>query len=79
VPVLTVLGLQVSFLIAASVVVENVFTLPGLGRLMLQAIGQHDIIVVKDLIVVLAGLVVVVNAVVDIAYGLVDPRLARAR
>jgi peptide/nickel transport system permease protein len=79
VPVLTVLGLQVSFLIAASVVVENVFTLPGLGRLMLQAIGQHDIIVVKDLIVVLAGLVVIVNAVVDIAYGLADPRLARAR
>jgi peptide/nickel transport system permease protein len=77
VPVVTILGLQFSFLVAGAIVIENVFSLPGLGRLVFQAIGQHDIIVVKDLVVVFAAMVVTVNAAVDIAYGIVDPRLRR--
>ncbi|MEJ1159889.1 ABC transporter permease [Prosthecomicrobium sp. N25] len=77
VPVVTILGLQFSFLVAGAIVIENVFSLPGLGRLVFQAIGQHDIIVVKDLVVVFAAMVVTVNVAVDIAYGLVDPRLRR--
>jgi peptide/nickel transport system permease protein len=75
VPVVTILGLQFSYLIAGTIVIENVFALPGLGRLVFQAIGEHDIIVVKDLVVVFAGLVVIVNFCVDLLYGVIDPRL----
>ena len=74
IPVATVLGLQISFLVAGAVVVENVFTLPGLGRLLYQAIGQRDLIVVQGVVVLLAVFVVVVNALVDIACALADPR-----
>ena len=74
IPVATVLGLQISFLVAGAVVVENVFTLPGLGRLLYQAIGQRDLIVVQGVVVLLALFVVVVNALVDIACALADPR-----
>ncbi len=77
VPVVTILGLQFSYLIAGTIVIENVFALPGLGRLVFQAIGEHDIIVVKDLVVVFAGMVVIVNFIVDLLYGVIDPRLAR--
>jgi peptide/nickel transport system permease protein len=77
VPVVTILGLQFSYLIAGTIVIENVFALPGLGRLVFQAIGEHDIIVVKDLVVVFAGMVVIVNFAVDLLYGVIDPRLAR--
>jgi peptide/nickel transport system permease protein len=77
VPVVTILGLQFSYLIAGTIIIENVFALPGLGRLVFQAIGEHDIIVVKDLVVLFAGLVVLVNFGVDLLYGLIDPRLRR--
>lgn len=77
VPVVTILGLQFSYLIAGTIIIENVFALPGLGRLIFQAIGDHDIIVVKDLVVIFAGIVVVVNFIVDLLYGLIDPRLRR--
>lgn len=77
-PVITILGLQFSILVAGAIVIENVFSLPGLGRLMFQAIAQHDIILVKDLVVLFAGLVVVMNFLVDLAYGWIDPRLRKA-
>jgi peptide/nickel transport system permease protein len=77
IPVVTILGLQFSFLMAGTVIIENVFTLPGLGRLMFQAIAQRDLIVVQDLVVLLAGSVIVVNFLVDLAYYALDPRLAR--
>lgn len=76
-PVVTILGLQFSVLLAGAIIVENVFSLPGLGRLMFQSISQHDIIVVKDLVVLFAGLVVTMNFMVDLAYGWIDPRLRR--
>jgi peptide/nickel transport system permease protein len=75
VPVVTIIGLQFAFLLAGTVIIENVFTLPGLGRLVFQAIAQRDIIVVQDLVVLLAGSVIVVNFVVDLAYAALDPRL----
>lgn len=74
IPVATVLGLQFAFLVAGAVVVENVFTLPGLGRLLYQAIGQHDLIVVQGVVVLLAVFVVLVNALVDVAAAAIDPR-----
>jgi peptide/nickel transport system permease protein len=79
VPVFTMLAMQFSFLIAGTIVIENVFALPGLGRLMFQAIGGHDIITVKSLVMVFAGAVILINAIVDLTYGLIDPRLRLAR
>ncbi|MFV3130975.1 ABC transporter substrate-binding protein [Niveispirillum sp. KHB5.9] len=74
-PVLTVLGLQVPFLLAGAAIVENVFYLPGLGRLVLQAIAQRDLIVVQSVVVLLVGCTVFASLLVDMAYALVDPRL----
>ncbi|MGI3902202.1 MAG: ABC transporter permease [Janthinobacterium lividum] len=73
--ILTVLGLQVSFLVAGSVLVETVFALPGLGRLAIQAFAQRDITVVEDVVLFFAGLVIVVNFAVDLAQLALDPRL----
>ena len=79
VPVITVMGLQFSFLVAGTIVVENVFSLPGLGRLVFQAISNRDLVVVKDVVMLLATMVIVVNFAVDVAYRIIDPRLgARA-
>jgi peptide/nickel transport system permease protein len=75
IPVLTVMGLQFANLITGTIVVENVFVLPGLGRLIFQAISNRDLVVVRDVVMLLAGVVVVVNFVVDVLYALIDPRL----
>lgn len=74
IPIATLAGLQYAFLLAGAVVVENVFTLPGLGRLAYQAIGQRDLVVVRDVVVLMAAMVVVVNAAVDILAAAIDPR-----
>jgi len=76
IPVLTILGLQFSFLLAGGVIIENVFFLPGLGRLVFQAITQRDLIVVQSVVMVLVFAVVMVSFVVDSAYVLVNPRLS---
>jgi len=76
IPVVTIMGLQFSFLLAGTIIIENVFTLPGIGRLIFQAIAQRDLIVVKDLVVLLAITVIVVNFIVDLAYAALDPRLS---
>jgi peptide/nickel transport system permease protein len=78
IPVATIVGLQFGFLMAGAVVVENVFTLPGLGRLAFQAIAQRDLIVVKDVVVLLAAIVVTVNFLVDVVYAAIDPRPKQA-
>jgi peptide/nickel transport system permease protein len=75
VPVLTIMGLQFANLITSAVVIENVFVLPGLGRLVFQAISNRDLVVVRDVVMLLAGTVVVINFVVDVLYALIDPRL----
>lgn len=78
-PVLTVLGLQVPFLLAGGAIVENVFYLPGLGRLVLQAIAQRDLIVVQSVVLLLVGFTVFASLLVDMAQALVDPRLREGR
>ena len=75
VPVLTILGMQFSFLLAGGVIIENVFFLPGLGRLVFQAIVQRDLIVVQSVVVVLVFAVVMVTFLVDLGYVLVNPQL----
>ncbi|PYE37813.1 peptide/nickel transport system permease protein [Rhizobium sp. PP-F2F-G38] len=77
VPVVTILGLQFTFLIAGAVLVENVFNLPGLGRLALQALSQRDIIVMQDVVLFFAALVIVMNFLVDLSYLALDPRLRK--
>ncbi len=78
IPVVTILGLQFSVMIAGAIIIENVFALPGLGRLVFQAIAQHDLIVVKDLVMLFAGLAILINFAVELLYGLIDPRLRQA-
>ncbi len=78
IPVLTIVGLQFSFLLAGAIIIENVFYLPGLGRLVFQGITGRDLMVVKSVVMLLVCAVVVVTFLVDIAYALVDPRLRRA-
>jgi len=75
IPVLTIIGLQFSFLLAGAIIIENVFFLPGLGRLVFQGITQRDLIVVKSVVMLLVFAVIVVTFIVDIAYGIADPRL----
>jgi peptide/nickel transport system permease protein len=78
VPVLTILGMQFSFLLAGGVIIENVFFLPGLGRLVFQAIVQRDLIVVQSVVVVLVFAVVSVSFLVELAYAMVNPQLREA-
>lgn len=75
VPVLTVMGLQFASLLTGTVVIENVFSLPGLGRLIFQAISNRDILVVQNVVMLLAASVIVINFVVDVLYAVIDPRL----
>ncbi|MBN9241627.1 MAG: ABC transporter permease [Mesorhizobium sp.] len=75
IPVLTIMGLQFAFLLAGTVIIENVFYLPGLGRLVFQAITQRDLIVVESVVMLLVAAVIAVNLLVDLSYALVDPRL----
>lgn len=75
IPVLTIIGLQFSFLLAGGIIIEQVFYLPGLGRLVFQAISARDLIVVESVVMLLVFAVIVVNFAVDLAYAAVDPRL----
>jgi ABC-type dipeptide/oligopeptide/nickel transport system permease component/ABC-type transport system substrate-binding protein len=75
IPVLTIIGLQLPFLLAGGIIIENVFSLPGIGRLVFQAITQRDLIVVQNVVFVLVLAVVTVTFLIDVAYSVVDPRL----
>jgi peptide/nickel transport system permease protein len=74
----TVLGLQVSTVLVGAIVVESVFTLPGLGSLMLTAVNQRDLLVVQGTVMFLVLAVLVISAIVDFSYLLIDPRQASA-
>ncbi|WP_127112557.1 ABC transporter permease [Shimia sediminis] len=78
IPVLTIIGMQFAFLLAGGIIIEQVFFLPGLGRLIFQAISARDLIVVESVVMLLVFAVILVNFIVDLAYAAVDPRL-RAR
>jgi peptide/nickel transport system permease protein len=75
VPVLTVMGLQFATLVTGTIVVEQVFALPGLGRLIFQAISNRDVVLVQNIVMVLAAAVIAINFVVDVLYAVIDPRL----
>jgi peptide/nickel transport system permease protein len=75
IPVLTIMGLQFANLITGAIIIENVFVLPGVGRLVFQAIANRDLVLVRDVVLLLAAVVVLVNFVVDVLYAVIDPRL----
>jgi peptide/nickel transport system permease protein len=75
IPVITIMGLQFAELLAGTIVVESVFYLPGLGRLIFQSISNRDLVVVRNCVMLLAAMVVIVNFVVDVLYAVIDPRV----
>ena len=78
-PMVTITGLQFAFLLSGVVIIEQVFSLPGLGRLAVQAINGGDLPVVRGVVMVLVAAVVLTNFAVDILYAAIDPRLRHAR
>jgi len=75
VPIITIIGMQFAALVTGTIVIENVFYLPGLGRLIFQSIANRDLPTVQALVMMFAGIVVTANFLVDMAYVLIDPRL----
>jgi peptide/nickel transport system permease protein len=78
IPVVTIAGLQLTFLVSGAIVVESVFYLPGLGRLVLQAVAQRDLVVVRGVTLLLVGGAIVITYAVDALYVVIDPRLRPA-
>jgi peptide/nickel transport system permease protein len=75
IPVVTLLGLQTRFAIGGSVLIETVFNIPGMGRLLVTAIFDKDFLIVQSTVLVIGVLIGVVNLIVDISYGYIDPRI----
>src|SRR6476469_6566292 len=74
-PIVTVIGIQFGVLLGGAIVIENVFALPGVGRLVVTAITQRNYTVVQGSVLVIAALFILVNLVTDLLYGWLDPRL----
>ena len=76
IPVVTIIGLQAGDLLAGAIIIENVFHLPGVGRLVFEAIGQRDLPVIQGVILLIAMMIVVINFTIDVAYRYLDPRIS---
>ena len=76
IPVVTFLGMALTDMIAGSIIIEQVFSIPGLGRILLISISNRDYPVVMAIIVCICLLVLIVNMIVDLVYGLIDPRIS---
>src|SRR5690606_9653071 len=75
IPVITIMGGQIGFLLGGLVVIETIFTLPGMGRLMFQAINLRDYPIIQGVTMVMAVIFITVNLLVDLAYAVIDPRI----
>ena len=75
IPVITIIGLQAGDLLAGAIIIENVFHLPGVGRLVFEAIGQRDLPVIQGVVLFIAAMIVVINFLIDVAYRYLDPRI----
>lgn len=78
IPVITFLGMALSDMVAGSIIIEQVFNIPGLGRILLTSISNRDYPVVEAIIMLIAALVIIVNFVVDVLYRVIDPRMRRS-
>jgi peptide/nickel transport system permease protein len=74
-PAMTLIGIQFAYLLGGTVIIEQIFSIPGLGSLMLQAIDTKDLPVIQGVVLLTAVVFVVVNLVVDIGYGLLNPKV----
>jgi peptide/nickel transport system permease protein len=77
IPIVTVLGLQVGYMLGGAIVVEMIFTLPGVGRMTLDAVLERNYPVVQSAVLVIGAMFMLVNLVTDVLYGLIDPRVRR--
>jgi peptide/nickel transport system permease protein len=75
IPVITIMGLQAGELLAGAIIIENVFYLPGAGRLVFEAIGQRDLPVIQGIVLFIATMIVVINFLMDVIYRYLDPRI----
>ncbi|RWX57807.1 ABC transporter permease, partial [Mesorhizobium sp. M2A.F.Ca.ET.039.01.1.1] len=75
VPILTVIGISFAYLIGGVVLTETVFNIPGIGRLVVDAINNRDYPIIQSVLILTSGLYVLINLTVDLAYTLVDPRI----
>ena len=75
VPIVTMIGIQFGYLLGGTVIVEEIFALPGMGRLVLTGITQREYAVVQSSVLVIAAMFVLVNLVVDLLYARIDPRV----
>lgn len=75
IPVVTIVGLMFANLLGGTIIVENVFSLPGIGKLIFQAISNRDLMVVKNVVLMLSAMVIFMNFIVDLMYALIDPRI----
>ena len=75
IPVVTIVGVQVGYLLGGVVVIEQVFAIPGIGRLVIGAINERNYPLVQGIILVITAIFVVVNLLVDLTYALIDPRV----
>jgi len=78
IPLLTIVGLMFAGLMGGALVTETVFNIPGVGRLLIQAVVRRDYALVQGIVLVIAGLYVAINLCVDILYGVLDPRISRS-
>jgi peptide/nickel transport system permease protein len=78
IPVITIIGLQIPVLVGGSVILEQIFSLPGMGNYLVNAVGQRDITAIQGVVLVSASLVIVSNLMVDLSYSVLDPRIRHA-
>ena len=77
IPVITAFGIQVGIIIGGSAIIETIFNLPGVGQLLVTAVGGRDYPVIQTVVLMIAAFVVFVNMIVDVSYGVIDPRIRR--
>ena len=77
IPIVTVLGLQIGYMLGGAIVVEMIFTLPGVGRMTLDAVLERNYPVVQSTVLVIGAMFMLVNLATDILYGVIDPRVRR--
>jgi ABC-type dipeptide/oligopeptide/nickel transport system permease component len=79
VPIVTAISLDIGRLLGGALIVETIFAWPGMGTLMLTAVGNRDYVVVQACLLLLVGVFILVNLIADLSYGFLDPRIRMAR
>jgi peptide/nickel transport system permease protein len=78
-PAVTILGLQIAYLFGGTVIVEQIFAIPGTGQTLLEAINNRNVTVIQGVVLVLAVIVVIANLIIDLLYVVLDPRIRYER